>query len=174
VFRLIPAPAHRAGLRIAHAIRLRWWRIRKPRFSGCRVLALDGAGRVLLVRHSYGSGHWMPPGGGMKRSEDALAAAARELFEETGCRLERAIQVSWVEEDIGGARNGVNIVVGHTSDEPCPDLREIIEASFFALHALPEDMAPQFRERLISWITEETAARRPDAAERRLPPAPTG
>ena len=72
---LIPAPAHRTVLRIAHGLRLRWWRMRKPRLAGCRVLALDREDRVLLVRHSYGSGKWMPPGGGLTRGEDALAAA---------------------------------------------------------------------------------------------------
>ena len=76
---LIPAPLHRAGLTLAHAVRIRWWQWRKPLLIGCRVLAFDEAERVLLIRHSYGSGRWMLPGGGVDRGEDPLAAALREL-----------------------------------------------------------------------------------------------
>ena len=78
---LIPAPAHRVVLRLAHRVRRRWWYVRRPRLSGCRVLAFDREGRVLLVRHSYGTGAWMPPGGGLQAGEDPLNAAQRELLE---------------------------------------------------------------------------------------------
>ena len=46
---LIPPPVHRAGLRIAHALRTRWWRLARPRVTGCRVLAFDARGRVLAA-----------------------------------------------------------------------------------------------------------------------------
>lgn len=39
-------------------------------------------GRLLLVRER-GAKHWSLPGGGMKKGEDAVAAAIRELDEET-------------------------------------------------------------------------------------------
>ncbi len=161
---LIPAPLHRTGLRLAHGLRKCWWRIRRPRLGGCRVLAIDGEGRVLLVRHSYGSRQWMPPGGGLSRGEDALAAGMRELREETGCRLEAAHLLDLVEERLHGAGNSVHVVAGWTSDRPRADNREIIEAAFFALHALPDDMPAQLRRELPRWVTAMTAARRPDAA----------
>jgi 8-oxo-dGTP pyrophosphatase MutT (NUDIX family) len=41
-------------------------------------------GRILLVRHSYGSGQWMMPGGLVRRGEAFAAAAAREVHEELG------------------------------------------------------------------------------------------
>jgi 8-oxo-dGTP pyrophosphatase MutT (NUDIX family) len=93
VLHLIPPPLHRAALRLAHALRKVWWRVGKPRLNGCRVLARDADGRVLLVRHCYGSGRWMLPGGGMKRGEDPLLAAERELLEEVGCRLNDPVVV---------------------------------------------------------------------------------
>ena len=46
---LIPAPLHRAGLRLAHAVRRRWWRLARPRLTGVCVVACDDAGRVLGV-----------------------------------------------------------------------------------------------------------------------------
>ncbi len=167
---LIPAPLHRAGLRVAHAIRRKWWHWRKPKLSGCRVLALDVSGRVLLVRHSYGSPRWMPPGGGLARGEDPVAAAIRELREETGCRLDHARLLDLVQEKLHGAGNQVHLVVGWTADDPVADGREIIEAAFFAADALPQHMPPQLRERLPHWITAATVGHPPDAATGLSPP----
>lgn len=57
-----------------------------------RVLLLDSAGRILLLRgfdparpdHRY----WFTVGGGLDDGESMREAAARELFEETGLRLD--------------------------------------------------------------------------------------
>jgi 8-oxo-dGTP pyrophosphatase MutT (NUDIX family) len=170
---LIPAPVHRAGLRIAHALRLLWWRTVRPGISGCRALAFDSEGRVLLIRHSYGSNNWMPPGGAMQRGEDPVLAAVRELLEETQCQLIDPVFVALIEEDMRGARNGVHIVAGQTADTPRPDGREVIEARFFPLDDLPTNMSPYFREQLPVWAKAAKAARRPDAGEPPRPPAPT-
>lgn len=50
---------------------------------GVRVVASDGVGRVMLVRHTYLPGWWLP-GGGVDRGETTDQAAVRELREETG------------------------------------------------------------------------------------------
>jgi 8-oxo-dGTP pyrophosphatase MutT (NUDIX family) len=172
---LIPAPVHRAGLRLAHHIRLRWWRLRKPKLAGCRILALDHEGRILLVRHSYGSGFWMPPGGGIGRGEDPVAAACRELLEEVGCLLQWAMRLDSIEDRLHGSGNSVHIVAGLTLDAPRPDRREIMEAAFFAPHALPEPMTTPLRAQLPVWLTAATAARPADAVPAPpAPPAPTG
>lgn len=149
---LIPAGSHRRLLRLAHRLRKLWWRVRRPRIVGCRVLALDEEGRVLLVRHSYGSGRWMPPGGGMRRDEEVLAAAARELQEEVGCAIEGAVEVATVEERLHGARNRVHVVAGRVAGLHRPDGREILEAGFFALGALPGHMPDYLREGLPAWV----------------------
>lgn len=161
---LIPAPLHRAGLRLAHGVRRRWWRLRAPRLAGCRVIALDAGGRVLLIRHSYGSDTWMTPGGGLARGEDPLAAATRELREETGCRLAGAHVIELVHEDLHGAGNRVHIVAGWTVDAPVADRREVIEAAFFAPDALPYAMPARLRAQLPLWITAATAGHLRDAA----------
>lgn len=175
MFRLIPAPLHRHALRVAHACRKRWWRIRKPRVHGCRVLALDAEGRVLLIRHSYGSGHWMAPGGGLARGESPIAAAVRELREETGCRLDDPVEITLLEEPLEGALNAVHVVAGRTGDAPCADGREVVEAAFFALDALPSPMPQLIREPLSEWVRAATAARpAPRPRSPAPPPAPTG
>ena len=55
-----------------------------------RVLVLDEAGRVLLLRGydpaKPADRYWFTVGGGLAEGETAEQAAARELFEETGLR----------------------------------------------------------------------------------------
>lgn len=149
---LIPALLHRLAYRLAHRLRKVWWRIAKPRLVGCRVLAFDADGRLLLVRHSYGSGKWMTPGGGIARGEDPAAAGARELQEETGCTLDRVRKVARVEEPLSGATNVVYIIAGRSQGTPKPNGHEIVEAQFFAPDALPQDMPPRLRVDLPGWV----------------------
>ena len=63
-----------------------------PHREAARVLLFDDAGRVLLAM-----GHdedqpdrawWFTIGGGIEEGEDPRAAAVREVFEETGLRLD--------------------------------------------------------------------------------------
>ena len=158
---LIPKPLFRLAYRLAHGVRKLWWRVRKPRVSGCRVLAFDQTGRVLLVRHSYGSGSWMAPGGGLRRGENPLRAGARELREECGCDLAGAWQLVLVEEPLQGATNVVHVVAGEVVGTPVPDGREVIAAAFFAPDALPEPMSDLLRRDLPGWLTAAKAGRRP-------------
>jgi len=55
-----------------------------------RVFLVDGANRVLLLeaRNSDGETFWLMPGGGLEDGERFADAARREVFEETGIRVE--------------------------------------------------------------------------------------
>lgn len=158
---LIPRPLHRVLLRRAHAVRIRWWRWRGRPVCGVRVLARNAKGQVLLLRHSYGSGKWMLPSGGVTGGETPLAAAVRELREETGCTLHDAVIAAIHDEPLHGTVNRVHLIAGTASGTPRADGREIIEARFFAMNALPQPLAYDHEVQLGRWIAAAEAAVRP-------------
>ncbi len=120
------------------------------------MLVCDDQGRVLLVRHSYRSRVWLPPGGGLGSGEDPLDAARRELAEETGIVLAQARLVAVSTEDLHGASNRVHIVVGAARGILRVDGREIVEGAFFALDGLPEALPAGLAAALPAWL--ESAA----------------
>lgn len=136
--------------RIAQKVRLVYWRVFKPRTYGVKVVALRGGTHVVLVRHSYQSRDmFMLPGGGIHRGESVLAAAERELREETGCKLSEARIHAEFFSSAEGARNHITVVTGTASGEPRVDGREIIEAAYIPLDPLPANIAPATQRRLI-------------------------
>ena len=53
----------------------------RPMILGVRALVLDCQNQVLLVRHTYVDGYWLP-GGGVEHGETLVHSLARELMEE--------------------------------------------------------------------------------------------
>ncbi len=127
-----------------------WWRIAAPVRIGVRAIVLDSQGRVLLVRHAYGSEGWGLPGGAPGRLEPLEETAKREVWEETGvrCRVERLLGVydSFVE----GKSDHVALFVCSAvlPVQARPVSAEIVETGFFALHALPSGASSGTRRRL--------------------------
>ena len=94
----------------------------------------------------------MPPGGGVDRGEDPLAAGQRELAEEVGLELHDARCVASSEDNLHGAGNVVHIITGRVDGPARPDGREIIEAGFFAMDALPHPLPSGLAGRLAEWL----------------------
>lgn len=67
--------------------------------GGARAVVLDDKDRMLLVKQNHeGRDIWMVPGGGIEDNESAAEAAAREILEETGLRVEIGRLIWHVEE----------------------------------------------------------------------------
>jgi ADP-ribose pyrophosphatase YjhB (NUDIX family) len=62
-------------------------RVTRGMTLGVRGVVVDGEGRVLLVKHTYVHGWWLP-GGGVERGQTAEQALADELRQEAGVLIE--------------------------------------------------------------------------------------
>jgi 8-oxo-dGTP diphosphatase len=80
-------PAIRVAYRGAHLLLRSYWFWRRPHTSGALVAAWHD-GKILLVKNSYRKQYTLP-GGYVRPGEDPRAAAARELREEVGMRLDK-------------------------------------------------------------------------------------
>lgn len=130
---------------------------------GVRCLVTDGAGRVLLVRHTYISG-WHFPGGGVDPHESSRAAAAREVREETGYSLaaEPAFFGLYWNKALAG-RDHVALYIAEGDVAIGEDVikaqgPEIAEARLFEEADLPADTVGAVRRRLAEWRGGEPRA----------------
>jgi ADP-ribose pyrophosphatase YjhB (NUDIX family) len=118
----------------------------RPLTLGVRVMMIQD-GRVLLVRHTYMEG-WFMPGGGMKRGETFEQAARREAREEVGAEM-KSIACIGAYSNFREWKSDHNILF--FSDDFTLAGRhdaEVAESRFFPLDALPAGLWPGHRLRL--------------------------
>ncbi len=119
---------------------------------GVRGIAVDAQNRVCLVRHTYTKG-WYLPGGGIEPGETAQAAMAREFREEAEIVVtpDGGMRLHGFFLNPGAQRRdhiAVYVVPAFTVAGPKRPDREIAEAGFFPLDALPADTTRATRARL--------------------------
>ncbi len=109
-------------------------------------VVLDDASRVLLQRHR----HWVPdvwglPGGIVHGGETLEAAFAREVWEETGLRVD---DVQLVQIFSGYKLRLEAFFKARLAGEAAIRLQasEVLEACFFPVDELPANVLPQQRE----------------------------
>ncbi|PEQ14415.1 hypothetical protein B2G71_02135 [Novosphingobium sp. PC22D] len=145
---LIPAPLHRLALRVGSRLMRHWRRIVRPQLVGASVIVQDPDGPILMVRHSYGEEAWLFPGGGCKRGEAPADCARREIREELGCAIESLELIGRLDETISGAPHAAFVFHARLAGPVRPDGREILEARYFPLDALPEPLGPAVVRRI--------------------------
>ena len=126
-----------------------WRRLTHPLTIGARALVVDGAGRVLLIRHNYLAG-WHLPGGKVDKGETAADAAVRELREETGltAMVPPRLLGLYGRFGHGGSDHVAVYVIEHWTGTLRPDGLEVAEAGFFALGRLPDGTSQATLRRL--------------------------
>ena len=149
----LTAPSRRqAGWpRLRHRLFHLWFVLRRPMTFGVRGLVHDPRqNTVLLIRHTYVPG-WQLPGGGVEPGETAVEALGRELREEANVALSAPPVLKSLHYNRNASRRdhvALYLVEDFVVSAPKLPDREIAEAAFFALGALPRETSPATRRRL--------------------------
>lgn len=118
---------------------------------GARAIVENEAGQVLLVRHTYTKGLFLP-GGGVEHGETILESLVRELEEEGGVKLTGTAHLIGMYSNHRFMRNDHVAVYRVRAEEwhPCGDPigREIAEIVWCDPHAPPDDTTPGTTRRL--------------------------
>lgn len=125
--------------RVAYQLARVYWFVVRPRKSGVKCVITRGD-EVLLVRHTYGErGAWDLPGGGIKRGEEPLAAARREMREELGLDIEDWIELGDFFAKYEHRKDTMYCFRAVVHDvAPVADRVEIAETRWFPIAAPPQ------------------------------------
>jgi len=123
--------------RLASALRTGYRFVRRPRTFGVKCI-VEHDGRWLMIRNSYGPGHWTLPGGGIRRHENPADAARREVAEEVGISVPKVDPIGSYFSTRHYSRDTVycfRAVIGSPAFEI--DGREVLEATWISPDAIP-------------------------------------
>ena len=114
---------------------------------GVRVLVQNSEGKILLVKHTYASG-WYLPGGGVDYGEDVETAARREVYEETGIYELDGLEFIYVEHNnTVSVRDHVTYFKARTNMVPNVELSaEISEIQFVSRELACEIVVPEHKK----------------------------
>ena len=126
----------------------------RPLTIGVKVVLVQDE-QVLLVRHTYRPG-WFLPGGGIKRGESVETAVRREAREEAGLALEE-VSLLGVYSNLNHNSKSDHVVVflcESFQQVGQPDA-EIAEVKRFPLDALPSNIEISSKARILDYLMGE-------------------
>lgn len=125
--------------------------ILNPFTAGVSVLCRNDAGEILLVRTRL-TGNWGLPGGGIDRGETPVAAALRELHEETGHHGGTAPAFFGLyTRRIGLVTNLIAVYCVEGGEIAFRPSFEVVDAGWFPLAALPRPIGAGAWRRIAEW-----------------------
>ena len=114
---------------------------------GAFAIIIDEARRVCCVRLNYGRRGWTTPGGRVEKGEPPRKALEREIFEETGYRVEVGLLIGVYAKPL--ADNLVlNFEATITQRTPWFPNGEIAEVRYFCWRNLPGTLSMVARQRI--------------------------
>jgi ADP-ribose pyrophosphatase YjhB (NUDIX family) len=129
-----------------------YWRIFRPTTLGSRALVIRDQS-ILLIRHTYIDG-WYLPGGGVNRRESFQTAIVRELKEECGLVARNAKLFGLYYTDRQLKSDHVAVYVVKDFDQTAnPSDPEIAEIKWFSLGDLPKETTPASRRRIQEYLS---------------------
>jgi ADP-ribose pyrophosphatase YjhB (NUDIX family) len=138
---------------------LAYGRLARGMTLGVRAVLLRENG-VLLVKHSYVPG-WYLPGGGVEAGESLFEALVREIREEAGATLTGPAQLFGVYRNVqADPRDHVALFVCRAWEQATARVadREIVACELFPLQALPAEATPATLARLREVLSGEPPA----------------
>jgi 8-oxo-dGTP pyrophosphatase MutT (NUDIX family) len=142
----LPLGLRRLAYRSAHAALRAYWFIRRPCVEGVKCVLTTGE-QVLLVRHTYGNRIWDLPGGAVKRGEEPLGTARREMHEELGIDVAQWRPLGQVFANDYHRQDAMHCFQAELAQpELTFDRAEIAAAGWFHRQGLPAELSPHVRE----------------------------
>lgn len=133
--------------RLMHYVHL----VRRSHTLGVRAIVQKDDGSVLLVKHTYVPG-WYLPGGGIEWGETFDEALKKELMEEAGITLNGKAKLLAVYQNRRASKRDHVALYNcpHWQQDNKPKLpnHEIIAAEFFPLDELPDGTTDATKRRL--------------------------
>ncbi len=145
--------------RILYSVQRLRWRLFSPVTVGVRLLAVEN-GKVLLVRHTYQDG-WYLPGGGVLAGESLPDAIRREAAEEAGAVLHELKLFGVYSSFFEGKSDHIVVYICEDFTWQSTANREIQSVGCFALDELPLGSSPGTRRRIAEFAAGARAVAAP-------------
>lgn len=139
-------------LKIVQPLRRFYWWLVRPETRGVRAILISHDGKIILVRHKYQEG-WFLPGGKTSGDESDEDALRRELGEELGVKtISNFEKLGEYNNTYEYKRDTVIVFVVREFTHESKIHFEIEEYRLFDPRMLPEKVSPGTRRRIEEWL----------------------